>query len=332
MDHLSSVDRKILVCLDGSAASEVCIPYALGLARIFGGGVTLLRVLSPPRSEHDVRAIDALGWELERQAALSHLERIQDSLSAEIPSGDLDVRLEQGRPSARIIATAAEVNADLAVLANHGAGGAPEGVLGSTVQQLLALGRLSVLVAPATQGKQHLRPKRVVVPLDGSTRAESVLPAAARLARAHQARLVLVHVVREPPTTAMLELSSGVELARQLAVNLHAGAERYLNRLQQQLANEGTPTEVVAIRHPNDRQGLLEVAEGDGASLVVLSAHGTTCDTSESFGSTTSYLLSHAQLPVLMLQDLRASERRGLHGQSSLGPPSLRGSQASLPA
>ncbi len=38
--------------------------------------------------------------------------------------------------------------------------------------------------------------KQILVPLDGSTRAEKALPVAARIARASQAQIILFQVVR----------------------------------------------------------------------------------------------------------------------------------------
>ena len=40
--------------------------------------------------------------------------------------------------------------------------------------------------------------KRIIVPLDGSTRAERAIPLAARIARASGGSIILLHIVTEP--------------------------------------------------------------------------------------------------------------------------------------
>ncbi len=42
--------RRILVCLDQSPLSEVCLPYAIFVSKTFGSSITLLHVMQPPQS------------------------------------------------------------------------------------------------------------------------------------------------------------------------------------------------------------------------------------------------------------------------------------------
>ena len=62
-----------------------------------------------------------------------------------------------------------------------------------------------------------LRYQRILVPLDGTPRAETILPAAAVLARAHNAQIVLTHLVQQPALPRRTPPSrEDVELADQL--------------------------------------------------------------------------------------------------------------------
>jgi nucleotide-binding universal stress UspA family protein len=144
----------------------------------------------------------------------------------------------------------------------------------------------------------------MLVPLDGSPRTESVLPTAARVARAYGAELLLVHIVQEPMPTLVLHAPEDLALARQLAMRLELSGTRYLEQLRDRLTHENATVRTLVVRHANERQALLELAQKEKIDLIVLSAHGSACDPVHSFGSVTTDLLTHSQVPLLVLQDL----------------------------
>ncbi len=74
--------------------------------------------------------------------------------------------------------------------------------MGATVHKVLMQTPAPVLLVPVEAPLPAAPYRRVVVPLDGSRWAESVLPLAVRLAKASEAELLLVHVV---PTPEMIE-------------------------------------------------------------------------------------------------------------------------------
>ena len=214
--------RHILVCLDLSPCSEACLPHAIALARVFGSRVTLLHVMQPADEHAGGRITDPLGWEVSRREATAYLDSLATDASK---TWDLavDSKLAQGRPAERITAIAHDIGADLTVIASHGEGGVAEWNLGGTAQQLLAVSRGSVLVArAASPAKGAFTPERILVPLDGSTRTESVLPTVARIADAYGAELLLAHVVVEPLPTAVLHAATSTWRARSPHVSSHA--------------------------------------------------------------------------------------------------------------
>src|SRR5690349_1014267 len=77
--------RHVLVCLDRSPLSEVCLPYAVCISKTFGSALTLLHVLearherSGPRS--GPHSTDALRWEISRREATDYLERLERQAS-----------------------------------------------------------------------------------------------------------------------------------------------------------------------------------------------------------------------------------------------------------
>jgi nucleotide-binding universal stress UspA family protein len=234
----------------------------------------------------------------------------------------VDVRLEQGHPAERIVALAREMGAHLIVLGSHGEGGVTAWNLGSTVQQVLAVARGSVFVAHSSSvASAVVVPKRILVPLDGSLRAESVLPSTARMAAACGAEVLLVHVVQELPATEVLRAPETLEIARNLAARLAASAQKYLENLRARLAREVTDIRTLVVRHTNERQCLLEISQKEHVDLVVLSAHGSACDPARIYGSVTAHLLTHSTVPVLVLQDLPDDELRRTQESDEVSAP-----------
>ncbi|HEY5375561.1 MAG TPA: universal stress protein [Polyangiaceae bacterium] len=322
--------RHVLVCLDRSRLAETCLPHARFIANAFGARMTLLHVLASPEGDQPPSRPDALDWELTRREAEQYLAGIQNELGqAGFSRERVAIEVAQGRPAERIIAAAHALRADLTILSSHGEGGMGAWNLGSTTQQVLALVPGSVLVMPidfATSPEGSV--KRILVAVDGSLRTQSVLPEVAQLARFHDAEVLLLHVVPEPKPTAILADENDLELARSLASRLRISAERYLSRLRERIFAQIANVEVLVILSPDERRALLEVAAQRHADLLVLAAHGATCDAERPFGSVTAYALQHGKLPLLVLQDLPSRERDSGRppAEFSERPPDVRAS------
>jgi nucleotide-binding universal stress UspA family protein len=317
--------HRILVCLDHSPFSEVCLPYAISIAKTFGSELTLMTVMQPPHEHRGSQVTDALGWEIARQEARAYLERHKEATTRALGRA-IEIRLEQGHPAERIVGLARELGADLTVLGSHGEAGVTAWNLGSTVQQVLAVTRSSVLIARSSSSVPSVViPKRVLVPLDGSLRTESVLPTSARIASAFGAELLLVHVVQEPVASSVLWADEDLELANELTVRLESRAKRYLEGVRDRLVHEVPAVRTLVLRHPNERQCLLALSQHEHADLVLLSAHGAACDPARSFGSVTSHLLTHSAAPLLVLQDLPQELERA-HDVAEQFAPALRAS------
>ncbi|MBR9988404.1 MAG: universal stress protein [Gemmatimonadetes bacterium] len=298
--------HRILACVDLSPFTHVCLAYSISLARALHSDLTLLHVMQP--REYTGRYTDALDWEVARQRAYDHLERLQDE-AARALGRPVDTRLEQGHPVERIAEVEKEIHPDLTVLGSHGTSGVTAWELGSTVRQVVEVLRGSVFVAHAVSAAPVIpSAHRILVPLDGSQRTEFVLPTAARIAHAYRAELILVHVIQEQVPTSVLNASEDLELARQLASNLEVSARSYLERLRAELVRDGTVVRTIVLRHANQRRSIVEVAKHEHADLIIVAAHGAACDRDRTYGSVTEYVLMHSMVPVIMLQDLSDTE------------------------
>jgi nucleotide-binding universal stress UspA family protein len=143
--------------------------------------------------------------------------------------------------------------------------------------------------------------KRILVPLDGSTRAERAIPVAARIARASGGAVVLVRAVN----VAIGFLSSLVGEAPvvQSVIDAdQAAADEYLAGIKQAPELAGITTETRIVFGPVG-SAILASAESAQADLMVLCSHGYTGMTRWALGSVAEKVARHALVPVLVLRE-----------------------------
>jgi nucleotide-binding universal stress UspA family protein len=316
--------RRILACVDHSSLSEACVRHAIAISKSLGGTITLLHVMQPPHERAGLQAMDVLDWEIARQEAGAFLGRLEQD-AAKAAGQHVETRLEQGHPAERITAVARELDADVTILGSQGERGVAPWNLGSTVLQVLAVAHGSLLVVrSSTAATDVVCPKRILVPLDGSVRAESVLPTVVRIASMHGAELLLALVIQEPIVTGVLCSPEDLAAARALATRLEISGKQYLDELRGQLEREGASARTLVLRSADERHSLLELSRSEQSDLIVLSAHGSNCNPEVVCGSVTVSLLTHSVASLLVLQDLRDAELRGL--KSDRRAPPLRAS------
>ena len=301
--------RHVLVLLDGSPLAECALPWAVAVAQAFAARITLLRVLETPAiSSSTSHHHDAVDWEMKRAEAQSRLAAIDRDLKARQMTSAIE--LLEGRPAEQIINFAGAHQVDLVALSSHGEGGLSGWALSSTAAMVVARTRTSVLVVPAHaaagQRVGDVRFRRVLVPLDCSPRAECVLPLATALACAHDAEMILAHVVPEPEMPRRLPPSAeDVAVASQLTERNRLEGERYLGHLRDRLEHKlhvGTRI-VVSSRRARAIRAIADEADVD---LVMVSAHGRIGDALERYGSVAARLLEGNSRPIIVLQDLGA--------------------------
>lgn len=316
-DTTTTRDHRILVCVDRSKPADACLAYSIVLARALGSDLTLVHVMQP--HPHVGPHPDALDWEIARQEARAYLEQLEEDAVRAL-GRPADVRLEQGRAAERIVELAREIRADLTVLGSHADSGATAWNLGSTVQQIVTASRGSVLIAP-TSAPIAASPQRIIVPLDGSQRTESVLPTAARIANSYDAELILLHITQELLPSSVLHTGDDLELASRLASRLKISAKGYLEGLRARLVREGVRVRTLVMHHANQRHCIVEIAKREHADLIAVAAHGAACDPARTFGSVTEYLLAHSTVPLLVLQDLPDGDLHSPELGDRLAPP-----------
>lgn len=301
--------KHILVPLDGSKLAECVLPHVVVLAQALTARIFLLRVLecqhATPSEENFV---DVFQWMAGKTEARYYLEQVAESLRAL----DLSVEsgLAEGNAAEQIVDHAQRQNADLIVLSSHGQHGLSRWNVSSVVQKVLLGSHRSILLVraylPVSRELSGRHYERILVPLDGSLRAEYALPVAVHLARASSARLILGHVVQRPAIPRRLPPTpEDLELAEQLVTRNRTDIDGYFQELQRQLPLD---VEVCLLVGDEPAAALHTLVEQKEADLVVLCAHGYSGSNRWPFGSVAANLILYGSTPLLIVQDLAPSD------------------------
>lgn len=300
--------EHILVPLDGSSLAECVLPHVVAVARACGSRVTLLQVLERPYASGPARFVDPLRWYMSEAEARAYL----DGWANRLQEAGLRVQsvLLEGQAAERIIEFARAEGTGLIILSSHGRSGLSGWNVSSIVQKIILRAYVSAMLVrayqPAPTELIGLRYQRLLLPLDGSQRAECALPLATHLARFHRAELLLAHVVSRPPLPRRLMVAQeDIELADRIAERNRVEALRYLEQLRPQPDVDVRTRlligdHVAAILH--------DLVEEESVDLVILSAHGYSGGTRWPYGSMTVNFIGYGTTPLLIVQDLSPDE------------------------
>ena len=143
--------------------------------------------------------------------------------------------------------------------------------------------------------------KRILVPLDGSTRAEHAIPVAARIARASGGTVDLLRVVY-PPIDYGIYLTQSQTLVDKEIDDAVDAATEYLAGIARTEALAGISTKFEAITGAV-AQTLLSYAESAQIDLIVMCSHGYTGFKRWMLGSLAEKVARHTTVPILLLRE-----------------------------
>lgn len=290
-------DGGILACLDDSLSGDGILDQALALGGALGLTITAGRVLETPRRPGS--PADPFEWQVLRRECLERLAHLVRRAGRTGPA--VDQVLLAGPAADELLGWGRDNGIGLMVLGTRERAAAVSG-LGGTAQRVMERAGVSMLLVPAGH-PGRLPYRRVLVPLDGSCRAESVLPVAMRLARASGAELVLAHVV---PQSEAIAAAAGGEAPHALCLRLieqnEQNARDYLDALEARLWRDRLPVRAVVATGGDPRTELRRLAISLKADLIIASSHGRNGMTDVPCGSVTEYLATHAPAPLLVVR------------------------------
>jgi nucleotide-binding universal stress UspA family protein len=154
---------RILCPIDGSAGSAEAVEYAVSLARETDGLLTLVTVVEPLPEAGEFTALDA--GEYQRSAEARAATMLREAVPAAMREWcRIDERVVVGKPSTRILDTAAEVGADVIVMGVRGRGAVDLLAFGSTTNDVVRRAPCPVVVVhPKARDRRLPSPTPAVV-------------------------------------------------------------------------------------------------------------------------------------------------------------------------
>jgi len=286
--------KNILFLTDFSEPSDIAIPYAIAIAREYEAKVYALHVLTPVPLAYGTPESTASVIEGFEEGAQAEMQRL-DSQLVGVSHETIIVRGESVWSSVEKILRDREI--DLMILGTHGRTGAMKLLLGSVAEEIFRRASVPVLtIGPSVRKGVHNggRFHRVLFPTDFTREAQAAAPYAVSMAQENQARLLLLHVMRDPNPRATEKTAqdSVANVMHQLYELVPQSAELWCR-----------PEATVRFGIPSER--ILEVATEHGADLIVLGVR----DAAERLGAATHLerttahkVVAHAACPVLTVR------------------------------
>jgi nucleotide-binding universal stress UspA family protein len=292
--------RKILVALDGSQPSEQILPYARYLAKTLEIPVELLQVIDPealiplvagkPERYHEVLAS-------QRGTVGAYLNRVATSFPN---SPSVDCLVEIGKPAEIIADKAAAETGTLIAMTTHGRSGIQRWLLGSVAEKVLhaTSNHLLLVRAKETGSREELLLKSILVPLDGSELAESVIPDVIDLAKKMGVEIILARAFRLP----LNDYGEGSGSDEGVWDMVRDDARNYLEEKVKQLQSKGAERVTSLLLEGYAAGSIIDLAQKTPQSLIAMCTHGRSGVGRWVLGSVTDRVVRHSGDPVLVIR------------------------------
>jgi nucleotide-binding universal stress UspA family protein len=295
--------HSILVPLDGSTFSEHALPLALTIAQRAGATVELVHVSGPADQTY---LPNVLSEDSDDISAAVHAQLYLNRLAATISATwhvPLKTTILDGQVVPALTHLVETSSTDLLVMTTHSRNALVRMVLGSVADALVRSLSLPILLMRPLQTQPDLTQpvpdlQQVLIPLDGSALAESILEPAIALGSLFGAKYTILQAMNVPLLGYALSAQTP-EIDQQVLNTWRLEAQSYLQQITHRLCQRNLPTEP-AITLNNPPNGILEYAKLHPISMVALTTHGRSDLTRLLLGSTADAIIRDSHLPVLV--------------------------------
>lgn len=306
--------KLIMVPTDGSGFDREAILVALRIAERSRAKVRLVRIHSTGaffgmESSPEAVTVSVDVLERERERILGEL----DALAAECRNAsdaEIGVALEDGPVPEALDTYASRNKVDLIVMSSHGRGGIARLSLGSVTDSLIRRTNIPVLIVkphPSYLDPQPGDPfRRIVVPLDGSSIAEQILPEVVAMAKVEDSELTLLRVV-VPRTSSRKAIADESTPWWDKDV---AAAEAYLFCTADKLRKDGFRTQTDVVIGEDIAQSIANYAARESADLVAIATHGRGGFSRALRGSVADFVTRTSRTSMLVLRPVGTVAKR----------------------
>jgi nucleotide-binding universal stress UspA family protein len=264
--------KKILVPTDMSAASESALQYARYLKEHFGSGVLVLHAnhfelpsyFSSGQWKDLKRELTKLG-----KAAKEHVRRQSEPILGFLP----DIEIVGEAPTEAILEASRKNGTELIIMGMNHHRGLERFWMGSVTERVIRQSTVPVLAVRNAPAETPIR--KIFCPMNPSETGKQALEYAAKISKAVQAHLTILHVV-EP------------------------GAPPLTCPLVEEAIKNGCNVEEISL-HGSAAKTIAEVTNDLKPDLVVMGAEHKSGILGELFSTTTSSIMQLAVGPLLIV-------------------------------
>ena len=146
--------------------------------------------------------------------------------------------------------------------------------------------------------------ERILIPLDGSARAELILSQVARILQREDSEILLLRVVDLPASVGRVSLRELRNLERE-------EAQKYLHAIARRFREKGAKVHArVAEGSPAD--AILDTARREDVTLIAMSTHGRSGVARWALGSVTEKVARASDVPLLVVRSFRRTPKGDL--------------------
>jgi nucleotide-binding universal stress UspA family protein len=213
--------------------------------------------------------------------------------------------VEKGRSHEIIIEKAAADKGTLVAMATHGRSGINRWLLGSVTEKVLRSTTSPLLLVRAaeeakTEGQEIF--KSIVVPLDGSELAESVLPTVAALANESKLEVILLRAYSMPYNAYASGEGYYAINYEEIITAMRDETVAYLENKTAALKTLGVARISYLARDGAAADEIISVGRNTSGNLIAMCTHGRSGLTRWALGSVTETVVRHSGDPVLVLR------------------------------
>ncbi|HZD39878.1 MAG TPA: universal stress protein [Terriglobales bacterium] len=294
---------RILVPLDGSPAAEQVLPLARLFARGLSATIDLISVIDLVELAHHVSAADNLFLDSLAEDEARHRRKYLGDVAKGFSGGTVHCRVETGKAESVIIEAAATEAATLIAMATHGRSGLNRWLLGSVTEKVLRGSSHPLLLVRAAAGAPSAKAalQSIVVPLDGSPLAETVLPAVVDLAKKLDLAVILFRVYHIPYGVYDVSGSYGFDFERLLS-GIEGTVQQYLEEKRAALQVAGLEKVTIASKQGISADEIIEFSRKVPDSLIAMNSHGRSGVKRWVLGSVAETVVRHAANPMLIFR------------------------------
>jgi nucleotide-binding universal stress UspA family protein len=289
--------KRMLVPLDGSQVAEKVLPFVKQFADRLNLEVIFLHVCSNDQFTS-------------RFMCQSYIEHVAELAGKRKKAQGIII---DGDPAKSVIRFADENFIDLLLLGTHGQSGFGRWMTGSTAHKIIMSAKMPVLLIPAAASsgiKIEMWPRKILIPLDGSPLAESVIPYVKMITRQIKSEFdIELLKICEPPDLlgdypeAIMPLTWQEHVIKATSASQKA-CSIYLSNVVENFnpGNAQIRYEVILGDKNNVAGQIVKFAEKNSSDLIAMSTHGRSGISEWPFGHVTDRIVRMVSTPLFLIK------------------------------